>query len=99
MFLWRVRLLLSCRRTKKILDDFGEGLTAPEALGLGILFANSHADFQQMLIDIATHGGDTDTIASIAGNIWGAVHGVNKLNVFCERLLLKDEIQSIAYRY
>lgn len=84
---------------QQILDNLGEGWTGPEALGLGLLFAGSYKDLESMLIAIANHGGDTDTIASIAGNIWGAAHGALSISMDIRLLQLIDVIREMAYPY
>ena len=81
---------------QKSLDDLGEGWTGPEALGLGLLFAGSYKDLESMFVAIANHGGDTDTIASIAGNIWGATHGASSISMDVEALQLVDVMREMA---
>jgi ADP-ribosylglycohydrolase len=54
----------------------GEGWTGEEALAIG-LYAALRADrFEDALRIAAEHDGDSDTTASIAGQIWGVLYGL-----------------------
>lgn len=55
----------------------GVGMTATESPLAAIWFALCchDAEFEDLLALVIKHGGDTDTIAAMAGAIWGAWHG------------------------
>lgn len=61
------------------LDDvtaLGEGWVAEEALAVGLYSALIGTDFSNALCVAANHNGDSDSTASIAGQIYGAAHGI-----------------------
>jgi len=49
-----------------------------------------------MLNDIYRLGGDTDTIGAMAGSIWGAFNGENKINDLTRKVEDIDLINSLA---
>ena len=55
----------------------GEGWVGEEALAIAIFAAMRGGSFREALALGANHNGDSDSTASIAGQIWGAVHGVS----------------------
>lgn len=62
-------------RRPEDLAPLGLGWVGEEALALG-LFAALHArDFREAVTLAANHDGDSDSTASIAGQLWGAAHG------------------------
>lgn len=64
---------------RQAIATLGEGWTGEEALAIG-LYAVLRADsFEGALRLAANHDGDSDTTASIAGQIWGTLHGVEVL--------------------
>lgn len=72
-------------------EDISSSIVA-KILGNGIQAINStitaitiasffiHKDFEQMMIFIQNCGGDTDSIAAMAGAIWGASNGLDAIN-------------------
>ncbi len=56
--------------------EFGEGWTGEEVLAIGIYCALSAKSYESGVILAVNHDGDSDSTGSIAGNILGAVHGV-----------------------
>ena len=57
----------------------GEGWVAEEALAIGVYAALVGADFPEVLAIAANHDGDSDSTASIAGQLYGAWRGVATL--------------------
>ena len=53
----------------------GEGWVGEEALAIALFAAMRGGSFREALALGANHNGDSDSTASIAGQIWGAVHG------------------------
>ncbi len=53
----------------------GEGWVGEEALAIGIYAALRASSFEEALIIATNHDGDSDSTASIAGQIYGAWHG------------------------
>lgn len=50
----------------------GEGWVGEEALAIGVYAALKAESFMDAIIIAANHDGDSDSTASIAGQIWGA---------------------------
>jgi ADP-ribosylglycohydrolase len=57
----------------------GEGWAGGEALSIGLYAAIAAADFRECLAIAANHGGDSDSTASIAGQIRGAWKGLSEI--------------------
>jgi ADP-ribosylglycohydrolase/protein-tyrosine phosphatase len=57
----------------------GEGWTGDEALAIGVYAACAADNFKDAVRLAANHAGDSDSTASIAGQLWGARHGVMAL--------------------
>jgi len=66
---------------KEIRNRLGNGIAATESCVTAIYFGLSYAteSIENMLHQIFKLGGDTDTIASMAGAIWGASNGSSTL--------------------
>lgn len=64
-----------------IIKDLGVNITAPESVPCAIRnFLDSPYDFQKVLFTSISLGGDTDTIACMAGAISGALLGVEVIS-------------------
>jgi len=57
----------------------GEGWTGEEALSIGLYSALLGRSFPEVLTIAANHDGDSDSTASIAGQIYGAWRGIGEL--------------------
>jgi ADP-ribosylglycohydrolase len=57
----------------------GEGWTAEESLSIGVYCALVAEDVRHGLLLAVNHGGDSDSTASICGNLLGAIHGETAL--------------------
>lgn len=63
-----------------VIQELGVNITAPGSVPMAIFnFLNSPFDFHDVLFSSITCGGDTDTIACMAGAIVGALLGVDKI--------------------
>ncbi len=69
---------------KEIKKQLGNGIAANESVVSAIYFALSYKNksFAAMIKQIQKLGGDTDTIAAMAGAIWGASNGYSALNQY-----------------
>jgi ADP-ribosylglycohydrolase len=69
------------RAAREIYDVIGMGMEAHEAVpsAIGILIASGGHPMRAILLAVNT-GGDTDTVAAIAGAIGGAWHGVGSID-------------------
>ena len=85
----------------------GEGWTGDEAWAIAVYCAAKHVDnVEEALIAAVNHGGDSDSTASVTGNIVGAMFGYDRLlarNILCPKgkqlndvLELHDIIIAIA---
>jgi ADP-ribosylglycohydrolase len=61
------------------LSDLGEGWMADEALAIGLACALAAPDFETGLRLAVNHDGDSDSTGAIAGNLLGAVHGIEAI--------------------
>ncbi len=76
---------------------FGSGGYVVDAVPMAILAAMGSASFLETTRQIIHCGGDTDTIASIYGQIYGATHGLEMLPVdLADRLDVYAELQRVA---
>lgn len=54
----------------------GQGWTGDEALAIALHAVLSQARFEDVIRVAANHDGDSDSTASIAGQLWGTYHGI-----------------------
>ncbi len=66
---------------KEIIGLLGHGMTAESSCptALYVAFSHLHQPFEQMLSLIIQCGGDVDTIAAMAGTLWGTANGYKQL--------------------
>ena len=77
--------------------DLGGGWVGEEALAIAVYAALTAVDFRDLLRIASNHDGDSDSTASIAGQIWGAHHGVAAIPVaWVSRLDLLDPLCEMA---
>ena len=77
----------------------GEGWVGEEALAIGLYSAIVAADFRQAVRIASNHGGDSDSTASIAGQIHGAWKGLAGIpNAWIRRLDVLDPLLDVAGR-
>lgn len=63
----------------KDIAELGEGWVAEEALAMGVFGALRGRDFPEVLRISANHDGDSDSTASIAGQIYGVMTGIEEM--------------------
>ena len=79
--------------------QLGEGWVGDEALAIGTYSALAASDFRDAVRMAANHGGDSDSTASIAGQIHGANTGLAGIpNAWIRRLDALDPLLDIASR-
>ncbi|WP_172642436.1 ADP-ribosylglycohydrolase family protein [Pseudoalteromonas luteoviolacea] len=78
--------------------EFGNGMLASESCVTALYFAMAYRrqSYSQMLQVICELGGDADTIAAMAGAIWGAFNGGLSLIEFDNRVESLTEIEQLA---
>jgi len=75
------------------LVELGEGWTAEEALAIALASALAAPDFETGVRLAVNHDGDSDSTAAIAGNLLGALHGVEGIP---KRWLLGLELRRVV---
>jgi ADP-ribosylglycohydrolase len=63
----------------RALATLGQGWNGDEALAIGLYAALRADSFEEALRLAVNHDGDSDTTASLAGQIWGALYGLDVL--------------------
>lgn len=75
------------------IQQLGQGWVGDEALAIGMYAFLSARSFRDMLIRATNHDGDSDSTASIAGQLWGAKYGLNDIpQAWIRRLDVLDEM-------
>jgi len=80
-------------------SELGNGIAASRSCVTSIYFALKYRnkEFESMLEKIFRLGGDTDTIAAMAGAIWGAFNGKNALDkTKIQYIESSEEIEGLA---
>jgi ADP-ribosylglycohydrolase len=80
--------------------SLGEGWVAEETLAIAVYCALKHqGDFEKCLIAAVNHSGDSDSTGAVAGNLLGAVVGLDGIpRHLRERLELSDSLLELAER-
>jgi ADP-ribosylglycohydrolase len=75
----------------------GQGRGGPETLAIAIQAAVRNPDFRSAIAMAAHPSGDSDTTASLAGQFFGALHGIEALpNEWVRRLDILDALCDLA---
>jgi len=75
----------------------GAGWVAEEALAIALYCCLKATTLEQAIVWAANHGGDSDSTAAIAGNIMGALQGVDAIpQRWLEELELREVITELA---
>lgn len=78
----------------------GEGWTGDEALAIGVYAACTAGSFEDAVRLAANHDGDSDSTASIAGQLYGARHGLMALpHAWVRRLDVLAETLQVTQRF
>lgn len=94
-----IRLARSRLSDRDGIHLLGEGWTAEETLAIACFCVLRYPDaFGPCIIAAANHDGDSDSTASVAGNLLGAMLGAEGIpDFFLECLELRDIIDEVAY--
>jgi len=91
------RLAEAGRPSPEQLETLGGGWTGEEALAIAVLAALVARDVEDGLLLAANHSGDSDSTASICGNLLGVLHGADALPVqLVADLEARDVIERVA---
>lgn len=78
---------------ERAITHLGQGWVGDEALAIAMYAFLSARSFQDAIRRATNHDGDSDSTASIAGQLWGARHGLKDIpNAWIRRLDVLDEI-------
>lgn len=73
--------------------DIGEGWVSDEALGIAVYCVMKAVNFENLMYLSIAHDGDSDSTASIAGNLWGACYSLKGVSdYFIDENELSSEI-------
>ena len=79
------------------ISKLGQGWMGHEALAIGVYAALVSSSFVEAIRIGANHDGDSDSTASLAGQIWGAQHGIGGIPLsWAKRLDVLDPVCDIA---
>ena len=77
--------------------ELGQGWVAEEALAIGLYAALVAPNLETGVILAVNHGGDSDSTGSIAGNLLGAMHGMDAIPArWLKSLELRQIIEQVA---
>lgn len=80
--------------------ELGEGWIGEEAIAIGVYAALRASSFEEALIIAANHDGDSDSTASIVGQIYGAWHGDGVIpTAWIEKLDIKEIMANLAGKF
>ena len=78
---------------RAVVASLGEGWIGEEALAIGLYSAITGKSFPKVLSIAANHDGDSDSTASIAGQLYGAANGLADLpNQWVRKLDVLDNL-------
>ncbi len=84
---------------REAIATLGQGWSGDEALAIGLYAVLRARSFEEAVRIAANHDGDSDTTAAVAGQIWGAAHGVDALPAdWIRRLDVLEPLCDIAGR-
>ena len=85
-------------RPVEAIARLGLGWTGEEAVAIAAYAAlTGGGSFEDVVACAANHDGDSDSTASIAGQLWGAAHGAGALpHAWVRRLEVLDELLGLA---
>jgi ADP-ribosyl-[dinitrogen reductase] hydrolase len=63
----------------EIVSSLGEGWIGEEALAIGLFCALAAGSYTEAIVLASNHSGDSDSTASIAGQLYGAWHGTSSV--------------------
>ena len=95
-----LRLLQAKPSRPEVFALLGEGWTGDEALAIGLYAAGAASSFEDAVRLAANHDGDSDSTASIAGQLYGAQHGITAVpHAWVRRLDVLPEALRVLQRF
>lgn len=78
-------------------EKLGGGWVAEEAVAISLYCVLVSQSFEEAIFLAVNHSGDSDSTGSIAGSLWGVIHGVNAIPAkWLDGLELRHEIMTLA---
>eukprot|EP00702_Spironucleus_salmonicida_P008015 EST49306.1 ADP-ribosylglycohydrolase [Spironucleus salmonicida] len=77
------------------LHQLGEGWVAEETLAISLLSIQAANSFKNLCILSSNHKGDSDSTASVAGNLYGALNGLKSIDI--QSLVKLDLFEEIIF--
>jgi ADP-ribosyl-[dinitrogen reductase] hydrolase len=79
------------------LEKLGSGWVGDEAIAISLYCALTARDFESGVVNAASHSGDSDSTASITGQILGTIYGVKAIpSRWLNQLELRDTIDLLS---
>ncbi len=79
-------------------EELGQGWVGEQALAIAVYAASRSLSFQEVMVIAANHSGDSDSTASLAGQLFGAQHGLESLpHAWIRRLDTLDAALDLAH--
>ena len=83
--------------THEAIADLGEGWIAEEALAISIYCVLKVKSFKELMSVSVSHDGDSDSTGAIAGNLWGALYGLEECpKAWINKVEFEQQITEIA---
>jgi len=80
------------------IESLGQGWIAEEALGIGFYAALKGENYTEVIQIAANHSGDSDSTASIAGQLYGAMKGIEEIpQEWMKALDVRDVLAQLGY--
>jgi ADP-ribosylglycohydrolase len=77
--------------------ELGQGWVGEQALAIAVYAASLSQSFQEVIVIAANHSGDSDSTASLAGQLFGAQHGLEALpHAWIRRLDVLDAVLDLV---
>lgn len=83
-------------RLGESIEEYGEGWTAQSCVDMAIWAVNNAKDFDDLLVKSIWHDGDSDSVAAVAGSIWGMLGRECK---YYDRVVERDSIEFILSQF
>lgn len=74
-----IKLAQSNKLTEIAIQQIGKGFIAEETLALAIYCVLKTDNFKDGILMSVNHGGDSDTVGAVTGNLLGVIYGVNTI--------------------
>ena len=92
-----VTLAKAGRPDVSVVEQLGQGWIAEEAVAIALYCVQTCDSFEETVVLAVNHSGDSDSTGSIAGSLWGVLHGIQSIpERWLVALELREEITTVA---